>query len=443
MSVRVDDTNSRLSTLRAMNRQKGFQGNSLTADIVTCGSKLEQVGDGIRTLIDYLLELQNKYRSSSRQLCAEDEVDKFVKFLDYIAEDRLPLLMENRNAMSTIDAEQLGLEPLISKLKEAANRRKTWKLPPTKRKRVLKTFQQELRKLFSLTFTRTMILREQCNDWDVHKRLADKEVEDKRRQLKDEFLDPVTGELMCDPVKGSDGFTYDRWTFIDDNLTRSHFNRTSDAPLSIACDDVNVRSRLFEKYQNSGVEERFRDRRRQFREHAIMLAKHGGPYRDSEVLKMLDHVLLWDFDDAECRRLRDARVERLRLRRRQSVTTIYPRDPWTDAASMAIPLPSRPIHRWLQLMLRRLRSAGSLLYSNLCEPISQLFGTTLPSAALDLLRSWRAIPSACLVILRDECIPTCQRFWRTLQSAGSTLFHRFCLPIHHRSYRLYQSLVSL
>lgn len=109
MSVRVDDTNSRLSTLRAMNRQKGFQGNSLTADIVTCGSKLEQVGDGIRTLIDYLLELQNKYRSSSRQLCAEDEVDKFVKFLDYIAEDRLPLLMENRNAMSTIDAEQLGL----------------------------------------------------------------------------------------------------------------------------------------------------------------------------------------------------------------------------------------------------------------------------------------------------------------------------------------------
>ncbi|KAG6550000.1 hypothetical protein Mapa_008512 [Marchantia paleacea] len=366
-----------------MNRQKGFQAPGLTAAVVTCGSKLEQVGDGIRTLIDYLLELQKQHRSSSRCSFAEDEVDKFVKFLDYIAEDQLPLLKENRYAMSLIDAEQLGLEPLISKLKEAANRKKTWKISPTKRKRVLKTFQQELRKLFSLTFTRTMILREQCNDWDVQTRLADKEVEDKRRQLKDEFLDPVTGELMCDPVKGSDGFTYDRWTFIDDNLTRSHFDRTSDTPLSIACDDVNVRSRLFEKHQSSGVEEMFRDRRRRYREHAIMLAKHRGPYRDSEVLKMLDHVLLWDFDDAECRRLRDARVERLRLPRRQSVTTIYPRDPWSDAASIASLHPSGPIPRWFQLLLRRLRSAGSLL------------------------------------------------------------FRRFCLPIYHRSYRLYLSLASL
>ncbi|KAL3697316.1 hypothetical protein R1sor_011392 [Riccia sorocarpa] len=51
-------------------------------------------------------------------------------------------------------------------------------------------------------------------------------VEEGRSQSTDigndeEFYDPITLELMCDPVKGNDGFTYDRWTILDNELRRS------------------------------------------------------------------------------------------------------------------------------------------------------------------------------------------------------------------------------
>ncbi|BBN07762.1 hypothetical protein Mp_4g06240 [Marchantia polymorpha subsp. ruderalis] len=134
----------------------------------------------------------------------------------------------------------------------------------------------------------------------------------------DEFHDPITYELMCDPVKGSDGHTYDRWTIIDNDMTQSPFDQRKDKVFVIACDDINVRGRLFERYQSSGVQERFHARRESYREQALMLACAGSQELDVEVLKMLDHVLKWADDDLECRELRESIAERMRNQHRRS-----------------------------------------------------------------------------------------------------------------------------
>lgn len=110
------------------------------------------------------------------------------------------------------------------------------------------------------------------------------------------YHDPITWELMCDPVKASDGRTYDRWTFIDhgSSMKRSPFDRREDRPLKIEFDDIDVRSRLFYKFPEQ--ETGFRRRRNEFRQKALQLASAGS----AESLPLLDHVLLWAVDDAEC-----------------------------------------------------------------------------------------------------------------------------------------------
>ncbi|KAG6549999.1 hypothetical protein Mapa_008511 [Marchantia paleacea] len=142
---------------------------------------------------------------------------------------------------------------------------------------------------------------------------------DEDAEEEDDYYDPITYELMCDPVKGSDGHTYDRWTIIDHNMTQSPFDQRKHKPFFIACDDLNVRSSLFEKFGSSGVVDTFHERRRSYRQQAIELAKQKNHDRDdSEVLKMLNHILEWAPEDRECQELRDSIVGRSRPSRHSS-----------------------------------------------------------------------------------------------------------------------------
>ncbi|KAL2633352.1 hypothetical protein R1flu_004831 [Riccia fluitans] len=124
----------------------------------------------------------------------------------------------------------------------------------------------------------------------------------------DEFYDPITCELMCDPVKGSDGRTYDRWTIIDNDITQSPFDPRNDRPFEILCDDINVRGRLFKKFHATGVETKFRERRQAYRNQAFQLTKDG---HDAEALIALENVLKWAYNDKVCQELRDAIAPRV------------------------------------------------------------------------------------------------------------------------------------
>lgn len=57
------------------------------------------------------------------------------------------------------------------------------------------------------------------------------------------FLDPVMGEVMVDPVVGSDGRTYER--NVAERFERSPFTRE---PFAILVDNVGLRSDIFERY---------------------------------------------------------------------------------------------------------------------------------------------------------------------------------------------------
>lgn len=116
-----------------------------------------------------------------------------------------------------------------------------------------------------------------------------------------EFVDPITNKLMCDPVKGSDDCTYDRWTII--NTGEFSFDQQR---VSIRSDDVELRERLFTKFHLQGVEAICSERRRAYRKRALELAKEG---QDDEALIMLDNVLEWDEGDTECQNWRQAIVQ--------------------------------------------------------------------------------------------------------------------------------------
>ncbi|KAL2645146.1 hypothetical protein R1flu_012733 [Riccia fluitans] len=121
----------------------------------------------------------------------------------------------------------------------------------------------------------------------------------------DEFRDPITEELICDPVKGSDGFTYDRWTILVNGITISFFTKE---PLSIVCDDINVRRRLFHKFQSLQVEKKFAEKRQEYRSLSLELEKNG---HDAEALEMLENVLKWAPRDSECQLFREVIKSRL------------------------------------------------------------------------------------------------------------------------------------
>ncbi|KAG6555216.1 hypothetical protein Mapa_003256 [Marchantia paleacea] len=122
------------------------------------------------------------------------------------------------------------------------------------------------------------------------------------------YHDPITWEVMCDPVKASDRRTYDRWTLIHhaSSMKLSPFDRSPH--LQIIFDDIDVRSRLFHKYPEQ--EEIYRDLRSKYRRQALEKANSENCNPD-EVLVMLNHVLAWAENDNECRAKRDEMLKRI------------------------------------------------------------------------------------------------------------------------------------
>lgn len=110
------------------------------------------------------------------------------------------------------------------------------------------------------------------------------------------FEDPLTAEIMCDPVKCNDGRTYDRWTVIDNHLVQPPFDHSLPG-FSIVVDDVDVRRRLFSRFPEQ--EEKFRTRRSSHRLEALQHATEA-EYGDA-VAKLTD-VLQWARGDEECSR---------------------------------------------------------------------------------------------------------------------------------------------
>ncbi|KAL3682497.1 hypothetical protein R1sor_000519 [Riccia sorocarpa] len=127
--------------------------------------------------------------------------------------------------------------------------------------------------------------------------------------LEELVYDPVTKEIMIDPVKGSDRYTYDRWTIVNNNLVVSPFTRE---PLSIVSDDVTLRSLLFTKFHSQKLEEKFLGLREEYRRTTLDLVGEG---HDGENLERLEHVLKWAPKDSECQELQrkiSSRLEKWR-----------------------------------------------------------------------------------------------------------------------------------
>ncbi|KAL3682524.1 hypothetical protein R1sor_000546 [Riccia sorocarpa] len=123
--------------------------------------------------------------------------------------------------------------------------------------------------------------------------------------------DPITKEIMVDPVKGSDGYTYDRWTIVDNDLVVSPI---TGKPLSIVCDDCTLRSWLFTKFHDQKLEEKFRGLREEYRRTTLDLVTEG---HDAEALERLENVLKWAPQDSECQELHrklSSRLEEWRSR---------------------------------------------------------------------------------------------------------------------------------
>ncbi|KAI5057856.1 hypothetical protein GOP47_0027871 [Adiantum capillus-veneris] len=111
------------------------------------------------------------------------------------------------------------------------------------------------------------------------------------------YEDPITWEIMCDPVKATDGHTYDRWTILRKpcHMATSPFRPDDLRPFHIATDDIDVRSRLFHKFPEQ--ESQFRAKHAAYRDAALHEAQVGH-FADS--VSMLRHVLEWAPHDVEC-----------------------------------------------------------------------------------------------------------------------------------------------
>lgn len=113
---------------------------------------------------------------------------------------------------------------------------------------------------------------------------------------------------MVDPVKCTDGRTYDRWTIVDRKLTISPFTREK---IVIEFDDVDVKQRLFHEFR--GRRELCTARRDKFREQALRGADSKLKYRSmpflsskQEAIARLEVVLKWAPSDRQCRQALDS-----------------------------------------------------------------------------------------------------------------------------------------
>ncbi|CAM6092395.1 unnamed protein product [Calypogeia fissa] len=109
------------------------------------------------------------------------------------------------------------------------------------------------------------------------------------------YEDPIIWDKMCDPVMCSDGRTYDRWTIVDKGLTRSPYDRKT--TFSILCDNIDVRSKLFEAFPEQELQ--FRERRKKYREEALQHAR-AYPNEIADAMEKLTNVLKWLPLDIEC-----------------------------------------------------------------------------------------------------------------------------------------------
>ncbi|KAL3677739.1 hypothetical protein R1sor_020695 [Riccia sorocarpa] len=124
------------------------------------------------------------------------------------------------------------------------------------------------------------------------------------------YHDPITWEIMCDPVKASDRRTYDRWTLIHHarEMKLSPFDRSPN--LQIVFDDIDVRSRLFQKFPEQ--EQMFHQLRHKYRQEALLKANEYW-CDPAEVLVMLDHVLAWSENDEDCLEKRNEMLMRMNM----------------------------------------------------------------------------------------------------------------------------------
>ncbi|KAL2635530.1 hypothetical protein R1flu_007009 [Riccia fluitans] len=118
-------------------------------------------------------------------------------------------------------------------------------------------------------------------------------------EISEWFEDPITGEIMVDPIKCTDGRTYDRWTIIDNNLVKCPYD-ASMLDFHIAFDDIDVRARLFRAFPEK--EETYRARRQAHRQKAVEHARKG---ENRDALIKLNQVLQWNSHDEECKAARD------------------------------------------------------------------------------------------------------------------------------------------
>ncbi|BFI32003.1 hypothetical protein MPTK2_4g01660 [Marchantia polymorpha subsp. ruderalis] len=295
------------------------------------------VESAVRKLIDSLTQFRSTSASQASQI-VEEEVNHFQIALKEI----LRLLADE--LQPTESGEAPSTDRLVGKLNKAIDYvqsiSKYGSGFPDLRviKHELASLRQEVDCSFSATFDEehwaslnsplVKIFAASAKETKEGKegRLIEEDEEDEDEDEDEDYYDPITYELMCDPVKGSDGHTYDRWTIIDHDMTQSPFDQRRNKPFFIACDDLNVRSSLFEKYGSSGAVDLFHERRRSYRQQAIELANEEN-HDESEVLKMLNHVLEWDPEDHECQKLRLYIVGRSHPSRLFPEHSIRPIDP--------------------------------------------------------------------------------------------------------------------
>ncbi|KAG6557344.1 hypothetical protein Mapa_001272 [Marchantia paleacea] len=118
-------------------------------------------------------------------------------------------------------------------------------------------------------------------------------------EMSEWFEDPITGEIMSDPIKCTDGRTYDRWTIIDNHLVKCPYD-SSMLDFRIAFDDIDVRARLFRAFPEK--EQTYRSRRQA---HKLKALDHARKGEHREALTKLNQVLQWNSHDEECKAKRD------------------------------------------------------------------------------------------------------------------------------------------
>ena len=117
-----------------------------------------------------------------------------------------------------------------------------------------------------------------------------------RDQLSNLYEDPITAELMIDPVVASNGDTYCRWTIIDNDMKRNPVNL--EEALTIVVDNLIIRRGLFEAFPEQYV--KFQQRRQQYRLQALSRVSDG-MLADAEVA--LQNILQWNKNDKQCAEL--------------------------------------------------------------------------------------------------------------------------------------------